>query len=291
MRGEEIAYAEYGTNEVKFVNVDRYPSGEPMVKHNGYPSSVLLRPRTAEGFLGGIFWVQSLIEQGVHPPELICPMVFGSRQDRINPTGDTLFTIKGVAKLINSLGCPIVRVLDPHSDVTPALIDRCVAISAADILTAQLLSETSNFKMDPYDAVVAPDAGAEKRAGKVAQKLGVPLIHGWKTRDVKDGKLTGFGIESAWDISIEVGPDREPHVLVVDDICDGGGTFIGLADALDAEGLTADLYVTHGLFTKGTQDLLKRYKKLYCTDSAVAQRPDVQVIDACDYLLRRGHIS
>jgi len=56
--------------------------------------------------------------------------------------------------------------------------------------------------------------------------------------------------------------------LIVDDICDGGGTFLGLAEELK-ECNSGDLYlaVSHGIFSKGSQTLLDNFKSIYSTDS------------------------
>ena len=46
------------------------------------------------------------------------------------------------------------------------------------------------------------------------------------------------------------------NVLVWDDLCDAGGTFILLAKELLTNGAKeVNLFVSHGLFTKGTQIL------------------------------------
>jgi ribose-phosphate pyrophosphokinase len=289
MRGEEIAYYGFQDQQVHYVDVGRYPDGSPMVKHvrESFPARVLLRPRDSAGFLGGIFWVQSIIEQGCRPPELIVPCVFGQRQDRINPTGDTLFTIKSVGRLINSLGCPRVTVFDPHSEATPAVIDRCNVVHVDEIWKNRTGDDRGENGFQSA-AVIAPDAGAAKRAGKLAKHLGVPLKQAHKTRDVSTGQLTGFGIENCDDIGTKLVP---PSVLVVDDLCDGGGTFIGLGNVLREQGICPDLYVTHGLFTKGTKDLLDIYGRIFCTDSVAAQRPGVNMLMAAEYVLRHGDLT
>jgi ribose-phosphate pyrophosphokinase len=288
MRGEEIQYSWYG-DKVEYLDVGRYPDGSPYVKEAGKlhidgVQRVLLRPRDSAGLLGGLFWIQSIIERGVTPPELVLPCVFGQRQDRINDEGDVLFTIKSVGRLINSMRLPKVIILDPHSEATAASIDRCVVYHADDVI-AYAGWETK------YAAVIAPDAGAHKRASRVAKMMGIPVKQAWKSRDVKDGKITGFGLEATHDLFQDADdPDEVPHVLVVDDLCDGGGTFVGLGEVLDTHGLDADLYVTHGLFTKGTEVLQPWFQKIICSDSVLAQRPDVEIIMAAQQLLETGDL-
>ena len=252
------------------VKLEFYPDTMPLVKDATptYPMFMLLRPRSLSDFIAAMFYVDALRERGMHPFKLVLPFIPGARQDRLNDKGDFLFTAKSIAKTINERCFRDVIVLDPHSEVAPALIDNCRVAHAADVMPDSL---------GEYAAVVAPDAGAEKRALKVAQKLGVPLLRAWKTRDVKTGAISGFGMEETW---------RGDHVLIVDDICDGGGTFLGLADVLDARGITADLWTTHGIYSQGTAKLLKRFGKLYCTDSYDSnQRDGVTVIECCEGLL------
>ncbi len=285
MRGEEIAYVtENGI--VHHLSVGTYPSGEPMVKEDFTPSRqnpvirVLLRPKTSAGFLGGILWIESLMDRQGIAPELIIPMMFGSRQDRINPTGDVLFTARGVAAMINSLCLPRVYVLDPHSEVTPALLERCTIVNPDEILCHLRCTMDDFVSLPIFDAVIAPDGGAVKRAAAVAKAHRKRLLHAWKTRDVKDGSITGYGTEDMNDF-------RGSRLLIVDDICDGGRTFLELDAKLPA-GSVASLYVTHGIFSKGTQTLLQKFENIYCTDSVVTDRPGVKIIKACDHILRKG---
>lgn len=260
------------------IPIGQYPSGEPVLSFftkDAYVERLLLRPMSMHDLMGGLFFVDALVERGQGVPELILPFVPGARQDRLNDIGDFLFTAKSVAKEINARGFKKVTILDPHSEVIAALIDRCATVHAHECLGEPI----------GYSAVISPDAGAEKRAGAVATKLGVPLLHGWKTRDVATGKISGFGLEPTDRLTYE-GRSIEPCVLVVDDICDGGGTFIGLAPVLKERGLVADLYVTHGIFSQGTEKLFEHYAHVMCTDSIFVPRANVNVINVCDKLLR-----
>lgn len=276
MRGEAIAWSGWSKEgrAVGFINVETYPSGEPLVKFSDPTveiDRILLRPKNFTEFMGGLTFIDALSARGRVPPDLILPFVPGARQDRLNDEGDYLFTAKFVAGLINARKCNRVTILDPHSDVISSLIDNVEVIKAVDCM--EYMPEILDGR---YDCVISPDAGAEKRAGAVAKALKVPLVHAWKTRDVATGAITGFGIENAAGYQ---------HGLVVDDICDGGGTFVGMTGVLFAEMPTADLWVTHGIFSKGTKDLLMYYNKIYCTDSLTNARQDVNIVNICETLL------
>jgi ribose-phosphate pyrophosphokinase len=266
-----------GTYAPQSVNLAQYPDTMPLVRELPLSSvnSVMLRPKSLSSFVAGMFWLDAIRERFGYLPHLVLPFLPGARQDRLNSTGDVLFTAKSVATMINARGLKSVTVLDPHSEVMPGLIDRCRVVHAAACISPPL---------GKYAAVIAPDAGAEKRAALVARNLGLPLIHAWKTRDVKSGAIAGFGTES-FRLS------EKARLLVVDDICDGGGTFTGLAKALNYEGrYDLHLFVTHGIFSQGTSELKKHYSHLYCTDSILGTRDGVIEINVCDKLLTKGHL-
>lgn len=275
-----IAVKAYGRPEPFSVPVGAYPSGEPMVKapdlmafiaeHSpGAVESVMVRTANVADLMATLFFVDALADQDVGVERLALPYVPGARQDRANgPGGDMLVTAKSIAGAINARKFSSVIVLDPHSDVASALIDRCRIIHAADCI---------NPPAGKYAGVVSPDGGAEKRAGRVAAKLGLPLLHAWKKRDTSTGKIAGFGVEP-------IGLPAGARLLIVDDICDGGGTFIGLRPLLSD--FDVDLYVTHGLFTQGTEILLKTFHHVYCTDSLPGERPGVIEVKVCDRLVR-----
>jgi ribose-phosphate pyrophosphokinase len=109
----------------------------------------------------------------------------------------------------------------------------------------------------------------------MAKALGIPLINAWKTRDVATGNISGFGCSPLGEAK---------KVLIVDDICDGGGTFLGLKGILPAD-VKCDIFVTHGIFSKGTKSLLSAFDTVFCTDSTVqCQQDGVNVIDVCETL-------
>ena len=106
------------------------------------------------------------------------------------------------------------------------------------------------------------------------------MIQASKRRDVATGKLSGFAVDL---------PEGEGNYLVVDDICDGGGTFMGLADAAHASEYraTLDLFVTHGVFSKGVGPLQTRYRTVYTTNSTKFDKGTATVLNAVTDLLNR----
>lgn len=190
--------------------------------------------------------------------ELKIPYFPGARQDR-SQDGEAL-TAKVYADIINAQGYESVCVYDPHSDVTPALLNNCATVEQYAIANKCLdRAKQDILGCKEFDAIIAPDAGAQKKAAKVASALRLPLYVATKTRDTSTGQL------GAPVMYCESLPER---VLIVDDICDGGGTFAQLAPVLKAKGAkSVSLYVTHGIFSKGLAPLAEHFDHIFTTNS------------------------
>ena len=170
--------------------------------------------------------------------DLLCPYLPYARQDRVAFPGEALAAAVA-CRLLNAQGYRSVEVWDAHSDVSLALLDRVRHRPASDfagpIVTAR-------------DVIVAPDLGAVKRAAACARLAGAPLVQAEKTRSTDTGAILGTVVHSE--------PIGERDFLIVDDICDGGRTFIELAKVLRP--LTSGqvkLYITHGIFSAGFEAL------------------------------------
>lgn len=280
-------YAVNSHDKVYPMDCSVYPDNVPILKTEIDPKqtwikSIVVRPFHMTDFMAAMFFVDSWKWRGGFAPTLILPCVPGARQDRLNDTGDFLFTAKSIANMINERQFPQVTILDPHSEVISGLINNCKVVHSDIVLETFTGFQGVAIDQSKYCAVVSPDAGAEKRASRFAKAMNVPLIHAWKTRSVTDGSISGFGVEP---FACEAGK----KVLVVDDICDGGGTFLGLGEKLLQLEIKADLFVTHGIFSKGTKSLLKVFENVYTTDSIVNSPeaiPGVKVIEICDRLMK-----
>jgi ribose-phosphate pyrophosphokinase len=100
-----------------------------------------------------------------------------------------------------------------------------------------------------------------KKTHKLAQQLGgMEVVACEKIRDVKTGHLSGFSVFSD-DL-------KGKDCLITDDICDGGGTFLGIADALRKKGAGwVYLAVSHGIFSHGFEKLEAALDGIFTTDS------------------------
>lgn len=197
-----------------------------------------------------------------------------ARQDRHMVNGDS-FALKVFANQLNVLNFDKVFLLDPHSDVAAAAINNSVVIAQESCLmkSEKLRQAISSGKL----MLVAPDAGALKKIHNVAKASGArDYAILTKERDVATGNLTGFALVS--------GDVAGKDVLIVDDLCDAGGTFIGSAQVLrDAGARSVSLYVTHGVFSRGVENLLNNgIDAIYTTTSFASselREPHVEFID------------
>lgn len=163
-----------------------------------------------------------------------------ARQDK-KVANDATFALRSFAHLLNMMEFSEVRCFDPHSDVALELIHNFVPVYPKE----QVVKAYINCKAD---IVAYPDEGAFNKYTRVYKEMGFSHIYGEKTRDQSTGWITGYKL---------VGSANNQNVLIVDDICDGGATFIHLTKALKEAGAKeVNLFVSHGIFSKGLQPLI-----------------------------------
>lgn len=166
---------------------------------------------------------------------LYMPYIPNARMDRVKKPED-VFTLKYFARIINSIGFEKVRVVDPHSAVSEALIDRLEIVDASKYIQTvlEVLSHEPGILQ-----VVFPDEGAEKRyAGFIPAEI--PKSYGMKVRDWSTGKILGLELHGASVAEAE-------KVLVIDDICSYGGSAYYTAKHIKDRNPEAKVYfyVTH----------------------------------------------
>lgn len=204
---------------------------------------------------------------------LICPYFPYAREDKRSEPG-VAFSLKAICNLINHMNFSCVKVLDPHSGILYALLNNVQPIprtplwygAVSDI--AKEINTPLSAKFTTNTRVIVPDYGAVERTNNFCKAFNSSVhlyfnqIQCSKERDPNTGKLSGFKVHAT------ANQCRNKHAIIVDDICDGGGTFIGLAKELDKLGFKKKfLIVSHGIFSQGYRHLFKYYDKIYTTDS------------------------
>jgi ribose-phosphate pyrophosphokinase len=222
------------------------------------------------------------------PIHLIMPYVPYARQDRVVNRGEAL-SIRVFCNLINSQDYASVTIHDPHSDVTSALLKNVNVLNQTEVMRANLpFGETPIRELTPKAAfnaakrleewaknvvLVAPDAGAIKKITDVANAIGFEhIVRADKKRDTKTLEILETVVYSD-----HVG---NKDFLIVDDICDGGRTFLELAKVLRP--LTNGkiiLYVTHGIFSRGLGAFKGVIDEVYCDNSFEQFRPNTNLMN------------
>lgn len=93
-----------------------------------------------------------------------------------------------------------------------------------------------------------------------------PYLNGCFAKDRSNNEIHVFLDDSAK--AICANHPNEP-ILIVDDLCDGGATFIAEAEYLKElyPNREINLFVAHGLFTKGLSIMFDYFNKIYTTNS------------------------
>ncbi|WP_394420650.1 ribose-phosphate diphosphokinase [Tenacibaculum mesophilum] len=253
------SFAPYGTENNVDYNFFTFSGGEPHIKiiselENVSEVTITHRIQSFNDIGTLLLATNALKNMGITKLNVVLPYFPAARQDRLMVSGEPL-SVKVYADIINAQNFKSVTVFDPHSEVTPALLNNCKVIDNhkfIELVTQQLSEDLT---------LISPDGGALKKIYKVAAYLqNYEVVECSKSRNVKTGQLTGFKVYTD-DLQ---GKD----CLIVDDICDGGGTFLGLAKELKAKN-AGNLYlaISHGIFSKGFDELEKHFTKIFTTDS------------------------
>lgn len=243
-----------------------FPDGQPHVKidmssleniDRSKAVKMITRISNANDLLMALFVKNTLDYLEFTHIELHISYLFAARMDRVMLDGEP-FSLKVIASMLNQASFKKIIIFDPHSEVSTALIERSYVVPNHRFVKDALEDYFSNHTKTDY-CLVSPDAGALKKIHKLAQWLQVDnVVECMKERDVKTGALTSF--------KTTVENLHGQTCFIVDDICDGGGTFAGTAKMLKEIGAAkVVLIVSHGIFSKGTT--IDYVDEIYTTDS------------------------
>ncbi|ROP72309.1 phosphoribosyltransferase family protein [Curtobacterium sp. PhB115] len=239
----------------------RFPAGEAHVKvandtaePGGTTEIATLRGTSGDDLLMLGMWADAVRQRGSKSVALI-PYLPGARQDRGIPFGAKVY-----ADVLNGFHLDQVIAFDPHSPVIVGLVDNLTVVTSERVVAEAVIRGHDGGS--PYDGIIAPDKGAVARATAVADACGLPLYRAEKHRNPDTGKLDGFTCEPL---------PETGRFLVVDDICDGGGTFMGLAGSTGLPKERLGLWVSHGVFSGRAPQLAEHFGEIVTTDSYPAQ--------------------
>ena len=248
----------------KPVEIGSFPDGTILMRQEpdiSYRANIEWHFENDREFLALIYLVKHLRRSGYGIINLRMPYIPNSRMDRVKYPED-VFTLKYFSELLNDLKLDSIEVLDPHSSVSEALIDNLDIESPREYIFQAIVRIKYGFA-DGNDKLIMfyPDEGSMKRYFRM---FNTPYAFGIKKRNWETGKIEGLDVAGA----VDQIPGKD--ILIVDDICSRGGTFLHSAKKLKELGAKdIYLYVSHCENTILEGELLEGdlIKKVYTTDS------------------------
>jgi len=205
---------------------------------------------------------------GVKTIHLYVPYFLGARSDRQFEDGGINYLKDVICPIINSQNYETVTIVDAHSDVLEACIHNYRKIDNIKLVKFALTDIDNTNSAREKLILVSPDAGALKKMYHVSEYFKIDkMVIANKHRDIRTGKITHTEVP---------GLTQEPgskNFVIIDDICDGGRTFLEIAKTIRKEredSVFNDkiyLVVTHGIFSAGFNELKNWIDGIYCTNS------------------------
>ena len=251
--------------EKELIYSDLHPIGGASIKSWEYPVvQIKARLNNFQDLELIICATKSLRNLGVKKIHLYTPYFLGSRSDRQFEEGGNNYLKDVICPIINSLNFKSVTVLDPHSDVLEACLNNFNKDSNIKLIVHSLGKIYKDLNLNQF-ILVSPDAGANKKIYKLAKQIG---YEGDIITCSKERNTSGELVETTV-------PIRQRHqgkdIIIIDDICDGGATFINIAKSIKEDKFFKDckiyLIVTHGIFSKGFIPLAQYFDGIFCTNS------------------------
>ncbi|TCM67550.1 ribose-phosphate pyrophosphokinase [Acinetobacter calcoaceticus] len=219
-----------------------------------------------------------LLEQGLNI-DVEMPYFPYARQDRRCAIGQA-FSLDLMTRLLNSNVAQhdaqrrSISIWDAHSAVSTRLLKQNTQFNQVILRTpAQIMQcspELIGLLADEDTVLICPDAGAIPRTQTIAQTFAtsatqaLAIVYCEKKRDPVTGRIIATQVNTS-DLSGKT-------ALITDDICDGGATFIAIAQqlrALNCQRIV--LYVSHGIFSRGLAVFDGLIDQIFCSDSIAQQ--------------------
>lgn len=181
---------------------------------------------------------------------LYIPYLMAARYDRMMGNYGESFDLEVIANIVNSLNFVKVYIRDVHSQEALWMIENSFNLDNRQLVE---LYNAENA------VLICPDKGAKKKMAQYIDwnKCFYDTVFCEKSRDLTNGHIT-LEVHDPWRC-------KGQNCVIIDDICDGGATFINIAKQIQAKHLT--LIVTHGIFSKGTEELGRYFDQIITSDT------------------------
>lgn len=246
-------------SDIKYT-ISRFPDGEVQITLGEFSHKDEINVRCRITSTDDLFILMQvadiLVRHGMYFSISIYYLM-GMRMDRVMDFNRP-FTLKMIINILDNLGASDIAIFCPHSDMSLDLFRKTPAYGIHSDEWEKFMSELTTAT--DYQMML-PDAGAVKRYCYDDKPADCVLI-GEKVRDLATGKIISIGISNP-----EALDGR--RILLVDDLCDGGGTFCGLAKAIRevSKDVKIDIVVNHMVNPKGIENLSKTFDHVYFSNS------------------------
>ena len=241
-------------SDIKY-SISRFPDGEVQISLGDFSHKeqiqVKCRITNAED-LFILMQVLDILDRHEVSYVLSIYYLMGMRMDRVMDFNRP-FTLKIVLNSLKNCNADNIKILEPHSD---AYYDYRFGGKFTELY---IENSPSNNVWNGFQ-IVLPDAGAKERYD--FQYVGTALTCN-KVRDLTTGKILEIKIDNPEVIS-------DKPLLILDDLCDGGGTFCGIAKAFNTLGIPKErlnIAVTHMVNPKGIKNLSENFNHVWFTNS------------------------
>lgn len=239
--------------------IKKYPDGTQYVKVNKFVDELVFNINSYED-LWTLNQIKDVYNHNHKEVGLYIPCLLDAQADkRFNP--DESSGLKLVCEFINSMKFKYVKVFHPHNpEVVEALLNNVAVVDNTDFILKVL--ENLNLTNGEIN-LMSTDAGGFKPLMKLADKIQWEgeVYSASKSRKHEDGK-------SKLIQEIDKQDFNSKDILIVDDICVYGGTFIGLAKMLK-ERNCGKLYlaVSHMTVENPNKELFVLFDKVFTSGS------------------------
>lgn len=265
-----------GITETDDYKAFKFPGGEVHFKfkgnnlfYNEYPYEklqILTRISNSDELILLMLVVDTFRKDGFKGIiEVVLPYMPYQQADRNFDVGEC-FSLQTICKLLNTLQVDTYTIFDAHSDVSPALLKNCQVIDNSEFIEQVIYNIQKSYKpssiLEKTLCILSPDAGAYKKVGKLLTKLNWRgnFEQANKNRNISSGKIE--------DITFSTTDFQGKNILIIDDICVGGRTFIELAKKLRERNVgKIYLAISHGIFSNGFGELMNHLDGIFTTDS------------------------
>lgn len=272
-------------SDIKY-HIDHYPDGQIQLvledlDDNKFHLVILTRICNSDD-LFILMQLSDIVNRRGLSCTLYITYLLAARTDRLF-SWNTSFTLKVVMDVLKSFNSEIM-ILDPHSEAANRLSgNKVYEISFVNML----INYTDIFDDSDNIVIVAPDEGAKDRLEHIVTSsiFRNPIVYCSKTRD-ENGKVT-VKVKSESPIQVS----KKTRLVIIDDLCDGGGTFMAIAPELKRyEVKEIDLLITHSIQLDGLKKVSSVYDKVITSNSykdwnSMSDIPDnVEIIDVVNMI-------